>query len=499
MTGTRGLVDRASALFEEWRGSAPDDVSPVAGDGSARRYWRLTGPDGATALGAYGPDRDENRAFVAFSRTFREIGLRVPELYAVDEASGVWLLEDLGDRTLFEMLRMAREPYDDRFPETMLPIYRRVLEELPRFQVLGGQSIDFRIAYPRAAFDRQSILWDLNYFKYHFLKLAHLPFNEAKLEKDFGRLARFLLTAETGHFLYRDFQSRNVMVRDGADGPEPWFIDYQGGRRGALQYDVASLLYDAKVNLDDGLRAHLLDHYLEALASHHAIDRSAFLETWPGYVLVRILQALGAYGYRGFFERKPRFLQSVPYAAKNLAGLLDAGLPLNVPELETALTRIVERWGESVSTDTVDDTLTVSTGSFRFSGGYPQDTSGHGGGYVFDCRGLTNPGREEEYRRLTGLDRRTISFLEGRPEVEAFWDRVRTLVDAHVVEYRERGFSHLSVYFGCTGGQHRSVYFAERLAAHLRDVCPDVGVNVVHRESADWPRPRGSEGRPCRQ
>ena len=488
MIGTAGLVDRATALFLEWRGREPADVSPVAGDGSVRRYWRFRDDDGATALAAYGPDRDENRAFVSFSRTFREIGLPVPEIYAYDEEIGVWLLEDLGDVTLFEALKEARGAGDDAFPEAMLPLYRRVLDELPRFQIEGGRAIDFDVAYPRAAFDRQSILWDLNYFKYHFLKLAHIPFNEARLETDFDRLAGFLVSTETDHFLYRDFQSRNVMVREGADGPEPWFIDYQGGRRGALQYDVASILYDAKANLDDELRAGLLRHYLEAVGHHHPVDRDAFLEVWPGYVLVRILQALGAYGYRGFFERKPRFLQSVPYAARNVAGLLEAGLPLDVPELTTALERIRDRWVADEGPVSAADRLTVSIGSFRFSGGYPQDTSGHGGGYVFDCRGIPNPGREPAYRRLTGLDRPTIEFLEARPEVEEFWGRIRELVDAHVTEYRRRGFSALSVHFGCTGGQHRSVYFAERLARHLRAGHPEVEVSLVHRESADWPR-----------
>lgn len=487
MSEPRGLVDRASRLFREWRGEAPAEVSPVAGDGSARRYWRLTGADGATAVGAYGPDRDENRAFFSFTGTFREAGLPVPALYGVDESAGVWLLEDLGDTTLFNAVEAARGPGEDEFPEAMMPLYRRVLELLPRFQVEGGRAIDFRAAYPRAAFDRQSILWDLNYFKYHFLKLAHVPFHEARLERDFGRLARFLLRTDTGHFLYRDLQSRNIMVRDGANGPEPWFIDYQGGRRGALQYDVASLLYDAKANLGEERRRLLLDHYLTALTCEHPVERDEFLERWPGYVLVRILQALGAYGYRGFFERKPRFLQSVPYAAANLAGLLDRGLPLDIPELRGALEHIVDRWHGEAVVPAEAGVLTISTGSFRFSGGYPHDASGHGGGYVFDCRGLPNPGREPAYRSLTGLDPETVEFLEARVEVQEFWERVRRLVDAHVAEYRDRGFERMSVYFGCTGGQHRSVYFAERLAAHVRAAFPEVRVSVVHRERAEWP------------
>jgi len=491
MSEPSGLVDRASALFREWRGETPAEVSPVAGDGSARRYWRLASADGATAVGAYGPDRDENRAFFSFTRTFRDAGLPVPDLYAVDEAAGIWLLEDLGDTTLFRALDTERGPGVDEFPEEMMPLYRRVLELLPRFQVEGGSTIDFRVAYPRAAFDRQSILWDLNYFKYHFLKLAHVPFNEATLERDFGRLARFLLRADTSHFLYRDLQSRNVMVRDGVDGRTPWFIDYQGGRRGALQYDVASLLYDAKANLGESRRRLLLDHYLSALAGEHPVDRDEFLEYWPGYVLVRILQALGAYGYRGFFERKPRFLESVPYTAANLTALLEGGLPLEMPELRRVLDHIAQRWqGQPAATNqgaAATGTLTLVTGSFRFSGGTPLDPSGHGGGYVLDCRGLPNPGREPAYRDLTGLDPATVAWFEARPEVQEFWGRVRPLVDAHLAEYRRRGFEHLSVHFGCTGGQHRSVYLAERLAEHVRAEFPDVRVSIVHRERADWP------------
>ncbi len=484
------LIDRASRLFRERFGASPVEVAPVAGDGSARRYWRLTGPDGRSAVAAYGPDREENRAFLSFSRTFRELDLPVPEIYAADEEAGIWLLEDLGDTTLFDALRAARGPGADRFPESALPLYRRVLEILPRFQVEGGRAIDFRVAYPRAAFDRQSILWDLNYFKYHFLKLAHVPFNEARLERDFGRLCRLLGKARADFFLYRDFQSRNVMVRDGG----PWFIDYQGGRRGALQYDVASLLYDAKANLPEAARDALVDHYLGALAEHGEVDAGEFREGWPGYVLVRILQALGAYGYRGFYEQKPRFLQSVPYAARNLEALLARGLPLEAPELKGVLAWIVDRWAADPAGLPSGDTLTVNLTSFRFASGYPQDTSGHGGGYVFDCRSLPNPGREPAYRDLTGLDEPVAAYLEARPEVEAFWERARTLVDPHLEEWKRRGFHSLTISFGCTGGQHRSVYLAERMRRHLAEAHPEVEVRLTHRERADWPPSASAPG-----
>lgn len=488
MTPGKALVDLASALFVEWHGEPPRDIRPVAADGSTRSYWRLTAPDGTSAIGAHGPDPLENRAFLSYSRTLLELGLPVPEVYGADEESGVWLLEDLGDTTLFDAIKEARDPGSDAFPDAILPLYRQVLEVLPRFQVEGGKRIDFRRAYPRAAFDRQSILWDLNYFKYHFLKLAHIPFNEADLERDFSRLARHLLTGDRSSFLYRDLQSRNVMVRQGAEGPEPWFIDYQGGRRGALQYDVASLLYDSKANLARRHREALLDHYIGVIEAHGVGRREEFLELWPGYVLVRLLQALGAYGYRGFFERKPRFLQSVPYAAENLRGLLEAGLPVEVPELEGALRAIVERWGREAEPSAVEGGLEVTVSSFRYPGGYPADTSGHGGGYVFDCRGLPNPGREEAYRNLTGLDEETVAFIAARPEAQEFWERVRGIVDAHIANYLDRGFHSLSVHFGCTGGQHRSVYMAERLRQHLSVRFPDVRLEVTHRESADWPR-----------
>jgi P-loop ATPase protein family/Phosphotransferase enzyme family len=363
-------------------------------------------------------------------------------------------------------------------------VYRRVVEVLPRFQVEGGRAVDYSVAYPRAAFDRQSILWDLNYFKYHFLKLAHVPFNEARLEKDFKRLATFLLGADTRHFMYRDFQSRNIMLRDG----EPWFIDYQGGRRGALQYDIASLLFDPKAAIPEALREQLLDHYLDALEEYLPVERERFREHFRGYVFVRIMQAMGAYGYRGFFERKTRFLQSVPPAIRNLERLLETGfVPVELPELRGVFERIVASQTLRRTPVHVPPGLTVQVGSFSYKNGYPDDSGGHGGGFVFDCRALHNPGRYAEYAGLCGCDEPVAKFLEEVPEVEDFWKHVRGLVDGQVNTYLTRGFTSLSVYFGCTGGQHRSVYMAERLARHLRRKFPQVNVVLAHREQARWP------------
>ena len=476
------MRDAIVALFTQTFGRPPAAVSRLAADGSQRAYYRLTGTAPATVVGAYGPEPDENRAFLSFSRSFRGIGLPVPEIYGADEGLGIWLEEDLGDTTLFGAVSSARAAEGGRFPQVMVEVYEHVVDLLPRFQVEGARVIDFGVAYPRAAFDEQSMRWDLNYFKYHFLKLAHVPFNEQRLEDDFQRLIAHLLAADTDFFMYRDFQSRNILLRDG----HPWFVDYQGGRWGAAQYDLASLLYDAKADIPGDVRAHLLGRYLDALARHAGVNAARFLETYPGYVLVRIMQAMGAYGYRGFFERKPRFLESVPYAARNVAGLLEAGLPIALPELEGVFHRIVEAWAARRSPIEPPLGLNVHITSFSYRDGLPPDETGHGGGFVFDCRSLANPGRLPELSGLLGTDAPIVRFLEAMPETEAFWRHAIALVDAHIANFRERNFSDCSVAFGCTGGQHRSVYFAERLARHVREHHTDVAVDLDHSARARW-------------
>ncbi len=471
-------------LFEEHFGKTPKSVIPLEGDGSSRTMFRLVGEDYETAVGVAGPDHEENRAFLSYSDAFKKAGLPVPQIYGANEDAGVYLVEDLGDTTLFEALTSERKKAGGEFPESILPLYRRVVEELPRFQIEGGKAVDYSVAYPRSAFDRQSILWDLNYFKYHFLKLARIPFNESRLEKDFKRFTTFLLKADRRHFLYRDFQSRNVMVREG----EPWFIDYQGGRRGALQYDVASLLYDAKAALPEEVRDALLEHYLDALEGHISVNRKAFREHYRGYVLVRVMQAMGAYGYRGFFERKVRFLESVPPAIANVEQLLTrGGMPIELPELRAVFERICD--SESLRRRPVQAQpgLTINVSSFSYKHGYPEDTTGHGGGFVFDCRALHNPGRYSEYADRCGRDEDVVAFLERAPEVGEFWEHVSGLVENQVQTYLTRGFSSLSIHFGCTGGQHRSVYLAERLARHLESGHPAVHVKLAHREETSWP------------
>jgi aminoglycoside/choline kinase family phosphotransferase len=479
------VKERLITLAEERFGRRPDGVLDLVADGSTRQYFRLVWGGGGgvaperTVVGAIGPDRDENRAFLSFAGAFHAVGLPVPEIYAADPEAGVWLEQDLGDTTLFRALSAARiAGGPDRFPADIVPLYRRVLSILPRFQVEGHRVVDYRLAYPRRAFDRQSIRWDLNYFKYHFLKLADVPFSEQRLEDDFLRLTAHLLEAGTDGFLYRDFQSRNIMIRDG----EPWFLDFQGGRKGAPHYDVASLLYDAKAAIPQPLRAELLEGYLDVLSTLVPVDRAGFHEHYTGFVLVRLMQAMGAYGYRGFFERKRRFLESVPHAARNLDELLAAGLPLPLPELEQVFRRIVARWAGPASGRGAASHLGLGVliRSFSYRDGYPSDTEGHGGGFVFDCRSLPNPQHVPALREFTGEDEPVADFLERSREVQEFWSSVSDLVDAHVERFLERRFSSLTVAFGCTGGRHRSVFMAAKLAAHLRSRYPQVAVRVVH-------------------
>jgi len=469
-------MEALKRLFVRHYGFAAEEVKPLQGQlgGSGRAIVRLSG-QGIGAIGVVGPVRQENVAFLDFSRHFRRHGLPVPEIYAEDLSAGAYLEEDLGDTTLFDFLTSHRSG-DAIEPETVAA-YRKVVAELPRFQVAAGRDLNYKVCYPRSSFDRQSIAWDLNYFKYYFLRLAGVPFNEQDLEHDFGRLTKFLLAADRDYFLYRDFQSRNVMLREG----QPWFLDYQGGRKGALQYDIASLLYDGKADLPAALRQQLLDYYLDCLAGVIDLKRGAFMEHYYAYVYVRILQALGAYGFRGFYERKAHFLQSVPYALKNLRWLAgNVKLPVALPALMEALDRIAASEKLQAIAAPAPAGLTVRIFSFSFHRSVPSDDEGHGGGFVFDTRALPNPGREERFRALTGKDAAVIEYLEQQPAVAEFLAHATALAEASVASYQQRGFTSLMVSFGCTGGQHRSVYLAEQMAKHLR--AEGVEVEVRHLE-----------------
>jgi len=469
-------------LFEKWTGESPNLVLPLAPSGSERVYYRVQHGDQA-AIGTYSPNEKESRAFLAFSRHFYDKGLPVPKIYAENLAEKIYLQEDLGSTTLYSFIIQQT----DYFPDYLVQIYKRVVEQLARLQIIGGAELDYSFSYPKTTFDKESMFWDLNYFKYHFLMVTKVRFDEQALENDFHALADYLLTADDQYFMFRDFQSRNIMIRSG----EPYFIDYQGGRRGALQYDLASLLYQAKANIPPDIRNELLEHYIEVASKLTSIDRETFIEFYHGYVLMRNIQVLGAYGFRGIFERKEHFLKSIPYALRNIKVLLDNWqLPIELPALREAMQRIIDskKFEPFNKIKSSTSLLTVNINSFSYhASGIPEDNSGNGGGFVFDCRFIHNPGRYEPYKKLTGRDEAVINFLQQHSIMEEFLHSVCRIVDPAVEDYIERSFTSLTINFGCTGGQHRSVYAADALSKHLKEKY-GVRINLHHieQEKKNW-------------
>ena len=447
--------------------------------GSNRIYSRETDSDGRSIIRVVGTNRNENRAFIYMAQHFHALGLPVPEILSVSDDEMSYTQEDLGDTLLFDAIRHGRET--GCFLPEEKSLLERTIRALAHIQIIGAQDFDWSKCFPVPEMDERSIRWDLNYFKYCFLKGTKVEFSEPLLEDDFDHLVEKILLPFTFHlssFLYRDFQSRNVMIRDG----KPYFIDFQGGRRGPTQYDVASFLWQAKANIPQTLRDKLIDAYLDELEKIYNLQSSIFnraewLSALPHFVLFRTLQVLGAYGYRGYFERKPHFLESIPLALKNLKDIL-AQLPEYPCLRELANQLEITR---SRDHEITKNNLTVTIYSFSYKRGIPADDSGNGGGYVFDCRSTHNPGKYDEFKSLTGLDEPVINFLERDGEILTFLDSVDALIDHHVERFLERGFTHLQVAFGCTGGQHRSVYCAEHLAHRL---CSKYGVTVhlIHRE-----------------
>jgi aminoglycoside/choline kinase family phosphotransferase len=461
-------------LFENHFSEKVETVEMLPASGSYREYCRLISSS-RSVIGTFNADVKENTAFLSFTSHFKMNDLPVPEVYAVSADLKKYLLEDLGDITLFDFLSSVREK--EGFSENIIAEYKKVLKVLPKIQVAAGSELDYTVCYPRAAFDKQSMMWDLNYFKYYFLKLAKIQFDEQALEDDYQAFCDYLLSADSDYFLYRDFQSRNVMLKNG----KVYFIDYQGGRRGALQYDLASLLYDGKADIPQSVRQQLFDFYITELKKYIPVKDTDFTAYFKGFVLIRIMQAMGAYGFRGFYEKKEHFLKSIPFALKNLEHLLsDINLPVQLPELlnvlnQLAHSEVLKEIGQ------IKNNLTVTVSSFSYKNGYPADLSGNGGGHIFDCRALNNPGRYAEFKNLTGKDLEVQEFLEQKSEIGIFLNAAKTIVDQSVKTYLERGFTNLSIGFGCTGGQHRSVYAAEKLVGHLRNNFP-VNVVVIHRE-----------------
>ena len=463
-------------LFTQWAGHSPLDIRNLRGSGSSRKYFRLFSKH-QTAVGVYHPDKAENKAFISFSRHFFKQGLPVPEIYSSNLEQGIYLLEDLGDLTLFDLARKAKQSGD--FDRKLIMLYKEVIDKLIQFQITAGKDLDYSVCYPRPDFDEQSIAWDLNYFKYNFLKLAGIDFDEQRLEDDFLAFRNFLLEEDKSFFIYRDFQARNVMLVD----HHPYFIDYQGGRRGPLQYDLASLLFQVRAEIPFDIREELLNYYIEKAGEVATLQSARFKKYYYGFVWLRLMQVMGAYGFRGLFEKKEHFIASIPYAVKNIEWLERHAKPeIELPEIHAIFDRIKKQFGINKETSGQEtSSLSVRINSFAYKNGIPADQTDNGGGFVFDCRGLPNPGRLAQYKELTGKDQQVIAYLEEQEEVHQFLGYVKAILKQSVEKYMDRDFTSLMVNFGCTGGQHRSVFCAEKAGRYLQQNFP-VSVDLHHRE-----------------
>ena len=514
-------MTRLIQLYTETFGTAPDSTEQLPGAGSNRRYYRMFGKDGASVIGVMGTSRDEDHAFITIAKHFEKRKLPVPHVLASSQDELVYLQQDLGCRSLFDAVKGGREA-GGRYNQAEKELLKRTIRELPNLQIRGARGIDWSVCYPQPEFDVDNVLFDLNYFKYCFLKATDIDFHEMKLEASFRMIAKDLTSLPSASnsgstadatmanaFMYRDFQARNVMLdKDG----NPYFIDFQGGRKGPCYYDVASFLWQASAKYSDTLRKELINEYYDALKQYTEVpSMKEFNERLQLFVLFRTLQVLGAYGFRGYFERKKHFIESIPPAIENLRQLLRTNR-FPYPYLVDLLKRLCElpqfatkaqeprkredgyRIAESdiykanpqdgpatFSKYDGKGPLVVRVCSFSFKKGIPEDPSGNGGGYVFDCRSTHNPGRYEPYKKLTGLDEPVIRFLEDDGEILNFLRPVYELADHHVERYLQRGFTSLMFSFGCTGGQHRSVYSAQHLAEHIHNKY-GVRVEICHRE-----------------
>jgi aminoglycoside/choline kinase family phosphotransferase len=459
-------------LFEKWAGEKWTNIDLLPESGSYRRYYRIKGSR-HHAMAAYYDSPNENKAFIELTKHFKAQGLNVPEIFLVDNNYTAYLTEDLGDTVLFDYINQhrAKSGFDDH----LINIYKKVIDNLIKFQITAGRNVDYSVCYPSGEFDTQAYLWDLNYFKYSFLKLAQIPYNEYHLEEDFRKLIQLLLSVESSYFVYRDFQTRNIMLRNG----KMFFIDYQGGRRGPVHYDMVSLLFQARVAMPVEIREQLIDYYIEQAKKEDPKSVEDFRQHFYKFVLVRILQTLGAYGFRGLYEKKQHFLQSIPLAINNIKWLLENDkITTDLNELEKCLKLIIN---SNDIAEKVSPPLNVSINSFSYKRGIPYDRSGNGGGFIFDCRALPNPGRLEQFKNLTGNDKEVIKFLSAAPETDSFIQNAWELIKNSVGNYQERKFTNLQINFGCTGGQHRSVYCANRIAQKLYQI-EGINISLKHLE-----------------
>ncbi len=475
MSKTRSVIlAQLSHLYIKVYANEPHEIISLPQSGSPRQYFRLSDKEGSV-IGVYSPDIAENRTFITFTNHFLQKGLNTPAILAISDCLEFYLITDLGDVSLYSILSKVEN--ENGYSEKMVDLLKSSLTHLVKFQTDGFIGFDPAWCYPKSIFDQRAVMWDLNYFKYSFLKTSGIVFNEDKLEDDFEEFSKYLVNDDMHFFHYRDFQSRNIMVKN----DELFFIDYQGGRLGPCLYDVASFLYQARASIPEELKASLFLFYLTELGKKSEIDKSKLADRFPAFILFRIIQTIGAYGFRGYFEKKPHFLLSIPLALKNLQNLLAKHrFDFNISYLIELLNELIVKY-QQPATQLAADVLTIDLVSFSFLKGYPEPNPHHGGGFIFDCRSLPNPGRVPELKRFTGLDQDIIEFFEKEAEVQAFIDRTYKIIVDAASNYKSRNFNYLSVGFGCTGGQHRSVYCSAKIAEMLAKL---EGIRIVlkHRE-----------------
>ena len=455
-------------LYKAQNGALPKSITKLSGDGSNRCYYRLSS-ENTSYIGVAGVSKDENTAFISIANTFKECGIDAPRIIEVSQDSMHYLLEDLGDDSLFSILKDSREC--GVFNEEDSKKLCSVMSLLADIQFKIGEKLDFNVCYPIAEFDKVSVFWDLNYFKYCFVKNTGIEIDEPRLEKEFETLCCLLLKENDNTFLYRDFQSRNIMWHN----DKPYFIDFQGGRRGPIYYDVASFVGQTRAKYSEDVCEKMIDAYLKSLSKYKSIDKDKFVERLNIFRIFRLLQTLGAYGYRGLFEHKKAFIDPIASTLCQLYDLLDS-CNINLPYIKSVIEETINlpRFTKNIYTG-----LTVDVMSFSYHKGIPDDYSGNGGGFVFDCRAIHNPGRYDEYKKLNGTDAPVIEFLEHESNIKEFLNNAYSMVDNMVDTYLKRGFTHIQICCGCTGGQHRSVYSAEHIAKHIAEKF-GVRINVKH-------------------
>lgn len=471
-------VDIQNNIIElvQKNGLKPRHIQRIAESGSARRYYRIHTEEGSI-IGAFNSNTEENEAFFYLCHHFGSKGFHVPKLLGINADRTCYLQNDFGDDTLFRHVQRALSTDGWNGPVTEL--YKMVLHDLADFQISGHEGLDYSKTYPTPCFDRKSILDDLNYFKYYFVKPhAEIAFNEFRLDTDFERFTDFILEARNSFFMHRDFQSRNIMINNGI----PRYIDFQGGRQGPLQYDVVSLLYQVKAQMPQDLRNKFIEYYKSIVAQHLDLDTLQFDRYLPAFVYLRLMQVLGAYGFRGLIQKKVHFIESIPFALREIERHAKSHPLQDLPELVSVIEQLNKLDDRYLNIHHPTNKLTVTINSFSYRKGYPNDFSGNGGGFVFDCRALPNPGREERFKTMNGRDWPVIDFMNEKPQTHVFFNHCKAVVEQSITNYIERHFSNLMVSFGCTGGQHRSVFFAQSLYEWMKKAHPDICIKLHHIE-----------------